>query len=48
MNIEKPAYEAPSISIVGTLAEITQGNLNGNHTDKQFPADTPRGKLTFS
>ena len=48
MNFEKPAYEAPSISIVGTLAEITRANKNGNHTDKLFPADTPRGQLTFS
>ena len=48
MSNENHAYEAPSISVVGTLAEITQGNVDGGHTDKTFPTTTPRGELTFS
>ena len=42
------AYEAPVISVIGTLAEVTQGNAAGSHLDKAFPANTPSSELTFS
>lgn len=39
---------APSVAVVGTIAEVTQHNVNGNFTDAAFPTGTPRGALTFS
>ena len=47
MSNENQAYEAPSISVVGTLAEITQGNKDGQSLDNNFPTNTPKDKLRF-
>lgn len=41
-------YEPPSITELGTLAEMTQAGIPGSRTDAAFPAGTPRGDVTFS
>jgi hypothetical protein len=41
-------YEAPQITTLGTVADLTQGNSTGPNTDAAFPVNTPRGELTFS
>jgi hypothetical protein len=41
-------YEAPKIVDYGTLAELTAGQQDGNFTDRDFPAHTPKKDLTFS
>jgi hypothetical protein len=43
-----PHYEAPQITTVGTVADLTQGNATGPRTDAAFPDNTPVNKLTFS
>jgi len=49
MNNEttKP-YEAPSITAIGDVEAITAGNpIDGNRSDRTFPAGTPFGELTW-
>jgi hypothetical protein len=41
-------YEAPEVVDYGTIVELTAGQVQGQETDKAFPAHTPRGDLTFS
>jgi hypothetical protein len=41
-------YEAPQVIDYGTLVELTAGQTNGNFTDRDFPAHTPKDDLTFS
>jgi hypothetical protein len=41
-------YEPPQVTDYGSLAELTAGGPAGEFTDADFPADTPRGDLTFS
>jgi hypothetical protein len=41
-------YEKPRIEDHGTLTELTSGQSDGNFTDRDFPANTPRSDLTFS
>lgn len=41
-------YEAPKVVDYGTLVQLTAGQQTGDFTDKDFPAHTPRGDLTFS
>ncbi len=41
-------YEAPTIEDFGTLAELTEGQADGDYTDRAFPIMTPRSDLTFS
>jgi hypothetical protein len=55
MEHEKPqaydnshGYEPPEVTDYGSLAEITAGQPSGGFTDKDFPAGTPKGDLTFS
>lgn len=42
------SYEAPAFTVLGTVAELTQGGQNGDDLDATFPVGTPRGDLTFS
>jgi hypothetical protein len=41
-------YETPQVKDYGTLVELTAGQTNGNFTDADFPAHTPKADLTFS
>ena len=41
-------YVAPALTAVGSLERVTLGNKGGNYTDAAFPAQTPRGAITFS
>ena len=45
---KKAAYEAPKITVVGTIEELTQGNKAGGRLDSTYPTDTPTENLTFS
>ena len=42
------AYEAPKVVDYGSLAALTAGQTNGDTTDRNFPANTPKSELTFS
>lgn len=42
------SYMAPTITDLGSVAELTLGNKPGQATDAAFPEGTPRGELTFS
>jgi hypothetical protein len=48
MQKDKIEYEAPRIKDHGDLAELTAGNQQGEFTDANFPAHTPKSNLTFS
>jgi hypothetical protein len=41
-------YEAPRVVDYGTLVALTAAQHDGEYTDRDFPAGTPRGDLTFS
>lgn len=41
-------YEAPRVRDYGRLTDITAGQTNGDVTDRDFPAHTPKQALTFS
>jgi hypothetical protein len=41
-------YENPTIDDYGTLEELTEGQSDGEATDRAFPANTPKKDLTFS
>jgi hypothetical protein len=41
-------YVEPKIVDHGALVEITAMMQDGEYTDRDFPANTPRGELTFS
>jgi hypothetical protein len=41
-------YEAPRIEDYGDLVELTAAQNDGNFTDADFPAMTPKDDLTFS
>lgn len=41
-------YEAPALTVVGSIAEVTQGGASGAALDASFPAGTPFSSLTFS
>jgi hypothetical protein len=42
------AYEAPEVVDYGRLTDITAAQQDGDTTDRDFPAGTPKGDLTFS
>jgi hypothetical protein len=42
------AYEAPQVTDYGTLLQLTAGQADGEYTDADFPAHTPKKDLTFS
>jgi hypothetical protein len=48
MEKDTKEYEAPKIEDHGDLAELTAGRHLGEFTDGAFPAETPKGKLTFT
>jgi hypothetical protein len=41
-------YEAPRLTVVGRLADLTAMQHAGQVTDHTFPAGTPANQLTFS
>ena len=45
---EATGYEAPAVVDYGDLVELTAMHHDGNFTDQDFPAGTPKGALTFS
>jgi hypothetical protein len=47
-EVEEAMYEAPSITELGTVADITNASTSGPATDALFPIGTPQGDLTFS
>ncbi len=47
-NVENHEYEAPSLTVHGSIEAITQGSSSGNFLDATFPTGTPFGELTFS
>jgi hypothetical protein len=42
------SYEKPQLSVVGTIADLTQQTGSGDFLDADFPHHTPVGDLTFS
>jgi len=47
-KVAKRSYQAPEIRKFGDLQKITQGNSDGSFLDRDFPAGTAKGDLTFS
>jgi hypothetical protein len=45
---KKSTYTTPKLTVHGDIRKLTQGNLSGAFTDKDFPAKTPTKDLTFS
>jgi hypothetical protein len=41
-------YEAPRVTAIGTVADLTKGTNQHNFLDADFPANTPHDDLTFS
>jgi hypothetical protein len=41
-------YQAPKITDLGELLEITAGQADGEALDRDFPTGTPKSDLTFS
>lgn len=44
----KQPYEAPQVTVVGSVQELTLAAATGSHLDQTFPAGTPLNELTFS
>jgi hypothetical protein len=44
----KRKYEAPKVTVVGSVRRLTLGNNDGESTDAVFPVKTPKSQLTFS
>lgn len=44
----KRTYQKPEVNQIGSFEDITLGGSDGEFTDFPFPANTPRGDLTFS
>jgi hypothetical protein len=44
----KQSYEAPAVTVLGSVQELTQGGLEGLQLDGTFSIGTPKGELTFS
>ena len=44
----KGMYEAPAITVLGTVEDLTHGQDTGSYLDQDFAAGTPFGDLTFS
>ena len=47
-DMTKKMYVAPAIESHGAMTAVTKGQSDGSVTDAVFPANTPRGQLTFS
>ena len=41
-------YEKPTVADYGKLEDLTEGQSDGEATDRDFPANTPKRDLTFS
>jgi hypothetical protein len=41
-------YEAPRVTTIGSVADLTQAQGAGERLDADFPAGTPKPDLTFS
>ncbi len=41
-------YEAPAITVLGTVEDLTHGHSVGHYLDRDFPAQTHKDHLTFS
>lgn len=44
----KMPYQTPVMREHGKVEALTKGSAAGDFTDALFPADTPKGDLTFS
>ena len=44
----KGMYEAPAITVLGTVEDLTHGHSVGHYLDRDFPAQTHKDHLTFS
>lgn len=42
------AYEAPKLTVHGSIVDLTRATAAGSVTDRAFPAGTPVSGLTFS
>jgi hypothetical protein len=42
------SYEAPRLSELGSIRDLTSANTTGGFLDHDFPDGTPFGELTFS
>ncbi|MGH8900634.1 MAG: lasso RiPP family leader peptide-containing protein [Egibacteraceae bacterium] len=40
------AYESPLVEVLGSVAELTQANLFGQHSDGGFPFDNTNNPPT--
>lgn len=41
-------YVSPTVEVIGSFEEVTQGNATGSSLDADFPTGTPFDDLTFS
>ncbi len=41
-------YESPTIRVLGSIHELTEGSASGAYLDKDYSAGTPFKDLTFS
>lgn len=46
--MDKQQYTSPEMTVLGTVADLTEANGNGGALDQSFPNNTPRSQLTFS
>jgi hypothetical protein len=44
----KTPYETPVMRQHGKVEVLTKGSRDGHFTDMMFPANTPKGDITFS
>ncbi len=44
----KKSYQTPQLTVHGAVAQITQGNKDGDNLDRSFPVNTPKKNLLFS
>ncbi|MBW4615023.1 MAG: hypothetical protein KME21_17455 [Desmonostoc vinosum HA7617-LM4] len=48
MSSNKKTYIQPKLTVYGEVETLTKGTNAGETLDKDFPAGTSRGSLTFS
>lgn len=46
--MEKKTYSTPKLVTIGSVRELTMGNLAGEGLDQSFPTRTPVANLRFS
>jgi hypothetical protein len=42
------SYESPTLTVLGSVASLTQASGGSSVTDAAFPANTPSTSFTFS